>query len=466
MSTLGKIPRWQTERAAILHAEFGKLEAARQAEKIPLLDALLEVSQNIHGRPLDNGKRKLRATTGGLKTLYYRWTAGGRKASALVLEYTCGGSAKTVPDALKAEIQRLASSATGGRDKNQNGRSAASIHKELTKKWMRGENIPGLGTWPEWWANTYPAIAKPHKAPQFPFCYETVKRHTGAKVLRVYGAIGRAAANKHMPHISMDYSQLRRCELYMMDDVRLDLIALDEVTGRVVEITCYVLMEVSSRFIVSYVLKPKGHIKAEDVDEMLAHGLSSEGFGLGDGYTTHLYFERGTIACSEAAQMVLEAGSDGAIKVHRTSMLEGVRWAGAAPDKAVGHAAGKGAMEAFNRKLHDLLIDLPGQRGNNWANQPANLGVGEREVKDPSASTKNTVVMAAERIAQFIIAAREQGEAFTEPLPLLTINGLRAEVTKRINEYNHEAGHDMQGFHYRTEAEISPGVWQPLQSSI
>jgi hypothetical protein len=459
--SIEKKPDWQREKASYIHAEFVALHSSRTAEASPLMPSLAAIAARLNGKILSRGFT-LRATAHSLKTLWYVWLKDNCKASALLPKYTCGEKKHLVPDTLKAEIQRLASATVGGRDKHQNGRSSKGIWKELNKKWQAGEVIPGLGEWRTWWSQNHPGIPMPKTAPEFPFGYETINRYTGAKVLRRIGAVGIAAANGLLPQITINYSNLRRCEAYTLDDVRLDIVAIDEITGRVVEMTAYILMEISSRYIVAFVLKPKNAIKQEDVDELLAVGLSADGFGIGDGYTTHIIFERGTIACSEAAQVVLEAGSDGGIKIHRTGMDGGIRWVGAPTDKSSGHAMGKGAMEAFNGKLHDMLIALPGQRGNNWANQPANLGVGERELKDPSRSSKSTLVANAEKLAQFKVSARAAGVDCKLELPLLTINGLRLRVTKAIAEYNLTGGHDMQGFHTRTEAEIYPGVWTPV----
>ncbi len=456
--SLDKTPDWQREKAAYIHAEFVTLHASRRAEAAPLVPALHQIAGRLNGKILSRGYT-IRCSAGSLKTLWYEWIKANCKASALIPQYTCGTKKHTVPDQLKAEIQRQASMTVGGRDKHQKGKSSTTIWKELNQKWQRGESIPGLGDWQTWWAKNHPGISLPHTAPEFPFSYDCINRYTGSKAVRKWGTVGKAAANAELPQITLNYSNLRRCEAYTLDDVRLDLVAIDEITGRVIEITCYILMEISSRYIVSFVLKPKNAIKQEDVDELLAVGLSADGFGIGDGYTTHIIFERGTIACSEAAQAVLEAGSEGGIKVHRTGMDGGIRWAGSAADKASGHAMGKGAMESFNGKLHNLLIDLPGQRGNNLKNQPANLGVGETQVKDPSRSNKGTLVAAAEKLAQFKTSARAAGINADLQLPLLTINGLRVQVTKAIHSYNLTGGHDMQGFRTRTEAEISPGVW-------
>jgi hypothetical protein len=460
-----KIPTWQRQRIAILHSAFSALATAVQCEGAAVVDGLKTIALRYHGTQLDGGKRALKCKYGTLTRLWYDWDQGGRKASALLPEY---GSTNThaMPDLLVKEIQRLATVQSGGRDKNQKGVEGKAIWKDLDKRWRAGQPLPGLGTWQEWWTANRPSLPLPSITPDFPWCARTVVRATGAEALKKWGNIGRAAANKHLPSLDRDYSKLRRCELYTLDDVRLDFVAIDEITGRVVDMMAYILMEVSSRCIVAFMVKPQDAIKAEDVDELLARGLQADGYGVGVGYQTHIWFERGTVACSEAAQMVLETFSDNAIKIHRTSMDGGVRWVGAAADKASGHSAGKAVIESFNRNLHRRLLGTPGQRGNTFANQPANLGVGERSAQDASKSSRRTAKFEAEKLAQFRLTAMAAGADARIKLPFLTATEAQRVVAGAVADHNAARGHSMQGFHRLTEAEIAPGVWQEVSSAI
>jgi hypothetical protein len=142
----------------------------------------------------------------------------------------------------------------------------------------------------------------------------------------------------------------------------------------------------------------------------------------------------------------------------------GVRWIGAAADKASGHSAGKAAIESFNRNLHRRLIQLPGQRGNNFANQPANLGVGDAKVKDASKSNRDTIRAAAEKLAHFKLTAMAAGADAKLKLPLLTSTRAQQAVAAAIRDHNSERGHAMQGFHTITEAEVGPGLWKEVES--
>lgn len=453
---------WHRDRAALLHQEFQRVAATVELEGAKLVPALQALAARLAGTVLPSGK-SLACSWQNLRTFYYVWRNGGRKAAVLLPGYKSPSHIERMPDALAAEIQRRATAPTGGRDKNQKGLDATQIHKALEREWQAGASVPGVGTWREWWQAARPALPMPLTPPAFPWGVKTVTRRIGPKALLKMGNIGHAAALKHLPHMRRDYSKLRKCELYTLDDVRLDCVAIDDLTGRVEYVKCYILQEIASRCIVAFILKPADAIKAEDVDELLAWGLQAEGFGIGDGYQTHIWFERGTVACSEAAQRTLEAATDDGIKIHRTSMDGGVKWIGAAADKASGHSAGKATIESFNKKLHVRLLHLPGQAGNRFDNMPAHLGMGEGERKDPSKRrAQDTLKAEAERLAQFRVSALMRGDQVDLKLPLLLVSQLQQEVATAIREYNGDRGHRMQGFSKVTEAEVVPGVWREV----
>jgi hypothetical protein len=459
-----KIPSWQRQRVGIIVDEFTRLAAAIEHEGAPLVAGLVAIQGRIDGKDLDGANRKLKASYKTLLRLWYAWTGSGKKSAALLPDYSSNNHKGMMPDLLINEIQRLASNGVGGRDKDGNGMEAAEIHAHLCKLWKTGKPLPGIGTWQDWWTSMHPTLQIPATVPDFPWHSRTVLRKMPAKAISTMGNLGFAAALKKLPSLDRDYSKLRKCELYTLDDVRLDFVCLDEITGKVVQMVAYILMEVSSRSIVSFVVKPEDAIRAEDVDELIAHGLQCDGYGVGVGYTTHIWFERGTVACSEAAQRVLETFSDGAIKIHRTSMDGGVRWQGAAADKATGHSAGKAVIESFNRNLHRRLLMLPGQRGNNFTNQPSNLGVGDASVKDASRSGKDTVRAQAEKLAQFKLTAMAAGADAKLKLPLLTSSQGASAVAAAIRDHNAERDHSMQGFNTILEAEVAPGVWREVDT--
>jgi hypothetical protein len=142
----------------------------------------------------------------------------------------------------------------------------------------------------------------------------------------------------------------------------------------------------------------------------------------------------------------------------------GVSWIGTAADKSSGHSAGKAAIESFNRNLHRALLHLPGQRGNNYSNMPANLGAGDPMAKDASRGERGTLAAEAEKLGQFKLTAALLGQTAQLKLPLLTTSQLQQELHQVIAAHNNRRGHDFQGFHTDTEAEVAPGVWQPIST--
>jgi len=456
--TLALRPTWQRTRAILLHDHFRgiatRLEHANGAGlKLTGPDGeLARMSFLLQGKLLNRPgepEKTLDASIGTLRREWSRWNRGGRKSDALLLNYKPGvGGHKAMPEPLVMELQRRCTLPTGGRDKH--GRSPVSVAWDsLCRDFLARKPLPGVDY------DQYPVGA------EIPWSYRTAVRKKPAKTLRALGNIGGAAHKAMGAYVSMDYSKLRKGELYTLDDVRLDILCIDHATRKVIQVNLYVLMEVASRCIVSFVMRPAAAIHAEDVDELLATGLQTPGFGIGVDYVTHILFERGTTACSEGAQLVLEGVTEGRIKVHRTSMNGGVRWIGSPADKKSGNAAGKGCIESFHRWLHFALLHLPGQRGNSWDNAPANLGY-----ESESSRTPHSLAAETEKLAQFSLAADQAGigtdgrPRLVLKLDMLYMRQLHDAVRDAINRHNTESGHAYRGHGSHWENEIAPGVWR------
>lgn len=445
---------WHRARAVKLHEHFRAVDVAVGLGG-ELGEELARVAELLDGRdfPLPGGGAYcMRASYGTLRREWYYWLKGGRdgkeepahvrRMEALLPCYKSGaGGAKAMPAELVQEIQRRMTMPDGGRDKHKKSPISA-VYSDLCMDFQRRKTLPGIDY------DLYPQGA------EFPWTYSTVCRSKPPRTLRMAGNVGRNAHKAISAYVSLDYSRLRKAELYTLDDVRLDIICIDEATGKRTEVVCYILMEVGSRMIVAYVLKPASAIKQEDVDELVAYGLQTPGFGIGRGYTTHILFERGTTACSESAQMVLEGVTDGGIKVHRTTMNGGIRWVGAPKDKAKGNAAGKAVIEAFHRRLHYALLHLPGQRGNHWGNSPESLGMDGAE-----RTHAGSLVDEAEKLARFQ-HAQAKGGRLQLKLPMLYTMQVNSAVQAAIQAHNTEPGHAYRGHGEFAQAETAPGVWQ------
>lgn len=479
MSNLSRKPHWQRERALLLHARFAALELA-VANGARIDDQVDALSRELQGHELiltgGDGEileaRELKASKPTLYRALKRWRDGGRTPSALGFDYRSGGASLPMPEDLKSHIRMLCSESTGGR--NKHGLAPATYARDqIHKAWKAGESVPGLGTWQEWWAAYRSGHQMPDTAPEFPWSDKTIRNHAGNKALREAGNRGLAAARNKFPRMELDYSQLRKAELFTLDDVRLDVAAINEFTGQVVTVTAYIMMEVGSRRIVSYIVRDGSAIKSRDVDALISAGLEVTGIGVG--YTTKILFERGTVACSDELKAILEGGTGNRIQVRRTGMVEGINWIGAAADQKKGNAAGKAVIESFNRWLHHRLLGLPGQRGNTADNSPANLGIEKRDQinggfdkkrgKARKPLSERSLVERTELLSRFKRQAAIHGIDCDLEFPMLTVAQLDAEVHRAIEAHNTEPGHGYQGHHQRVQIEVSPGVYQDLSPS-
>lgn len=440
--SLERTKPWQRQRAGLFHGALTIADRKVREEKASIKSALAEAVRSLQGTLLCNGKF-LRVSEPTMRRAWDGWQAQGKTVDALLLEYN--GRAVEIPPELVCEFQCRATK-EGVLDMSA---AIQSLHRD----WENNRPIPGLNTREDYCLQKGLPL---DSAPDFPFCTRTLYRWKPTTAERAGGVHGKARMRAIGPYVDMDYSTLRKCELFTLDDVRLDILCADEATARVVEVTMYVLMEVSSRYIVSWVIKPHEAIKQEDVDELIAHGLQVDGFGLGVGYTTHIKFERGTLACSEAAQIALEGGSGGRIKIHRTSMDGDVRWVGAPSDVASGHAAGKAVIESFFRRLHVALMGLPGQRGNKFSNAPQNLGYNGPDKFSPgSLASETDKLLKIQRASRGRIKLR---------LPMLYLREVRLAVISAMKAHNHSSGHDYAGHGAFREREVLPGVWREDQA--
>lgn len=430
---------WERERAALLNNALVEALRLTDVEGRKIKHALAEARKLVQGKILP-GDKFLRCSEASMRRFWDDWNRGGRTADALLHDYS--GSKVKMPGELVREFQRRAT--------KEGSLNISAAIQSLYRDWKVGNvDLPGLGSREEW--NRLHGL--PLDAPtDFPVSVRTLYRWKPGKGELAGGVHGQARMRAVGPYVDMNYSTLRKGELYTLDDVRLDILCVDENSGKVIEVTCYMLMEVASRYLVAYVLKPRNAISQDDVDELLAYGLQAPGFGIGVGYTTHIKFERGTIACSKAAQLTLEAASHGRIKIHRTSMDGSIRWAGSPKDKASGHAVGKAVIESFFRRLHLALMQLPGQRGNKWANQPQNLGY-----EGAGKLTPGSLSAEAEKLARLQMIA---GKRIALRLPMLYLRDVDAAVKEALRMHNTEPGHDYSGHGTFEQAEVAPGVWQ------
>jgi hypothetical protein len=453
----GELPEWQRQRAQKLHAICLEVASAPSGKK---LAAIAHAVKQYDGIMLSNGAgelKPLRLSVPTLRRAVKAWANGGGNEFAFELGY-CPARRKVPRDLIIEWKRRLTTPGT-----THDGRkSAHDVYNKLKAEWNAGFKIPGLGTWQEWWTLTHQRNGKtphpnphhnplpqgaresdlslPTHPPRFPFSYSAMLRYRPDVATAALGNLGIAAARDALSRITRDSSELRPCEIFALDDVKADVVTLDDWSGelKLIEPTLYLMMEIGSRFIAGFVTRGTDAILQSDVDALIAHVLGS--LGIGNGYATHILFERGTVACSEARQVFLEGMFPGRIYIHRTGMNNGAKYPGAYVDKSSGKPCSKGMIEAFMRKLHLRLSALPGQTGSNQrVNEPAEMDARKRE---------------AETLAYIETMTGVKLEG-----PVLRLSQFNAAVRMAIEDYNNDRNHSCQGFHKALQVEVQPGVF-------
>lgn len=439
---------WAQEKALVLDEIMHELAAMIERDHT-LREAAGILAVRYHGRAFNrkDGVHLLSLSESGLVTKYYLWMSHGRSFTAFLPHYK--GNAKKVPTELIQEIHR--------RCTLPGMVNSSPVFTALEREWASEKEVPGLGTWKTWWSARYPSLPVPDKAPDFPFSRQTLYKYLPDRKRRVRGNLGKAAAAGHMPHLTLNYSNLKPCELFVFDDVRLDLVGVDDSTGFTTEVKAYIAIEAGTRYVPAFVLRPSNAFIAQDIDELVVHTLTT--MGLCQDGTTKLLFERGTLTMSPESGKILHKVSGGRIAVIRTGMDAEVTFVGAPREAGKGHWMGKAVIESFMAKFRLILMTLDGQRGNSYANQPGNLG----HVGHGLRPRPGTLAAEAEKLAAIDMAFNRR---LRLDCGLMWVSEIRAAVAQAIRDHNNEPGCQYQGQGYTTQEQVAPGVWEDRTSCL
>lgn len=447
MSDVTRITAIEQARAARLLAILHEINA-EISDGAPRMNTVAKYAARHNGEEFTapNGEKgTLRLSCKNLYRIFNEWEANPQ-AWSLVRKWS--GGRTSIPSELVAEIRRRAT---------QSGIPTASVAiNSILKDWASGVSIPGVGTWREWWHANHASKPAPDRAPKFPWHPNTLYRYLPKKesALRAAGNLGISAALDYLVSVERDSSLLKPGEVYVLDDVRLDIVCHDVLTGKLTEARAYIMMDWGTRRIVAYTMRAGNALIEADVRALIARGLSSGGIRP-VGEITHIFLERGTVALGEAAENLLTMLSDGRVKIHRTGMIGGERWKGAGADKPVGNFRGKAVIEVFMRKLHIMLGGLQGQRGNRYENQPRNLDF------DGQKRNRRNGTLGEYSEALAMLEKDSKGRLRLE-LPYLWETELEEQLAAAIKEYNAARGHNMQGFGTVTVAVTPEGQFIEL----
>jgi hypothetical protein len=325
------------------------------------------------------------------------------------------------------------------------------VYDSLVLDWKMGREIPGVGV-------------REGNAP-FPYKFRHLRPHALSTAARRIGSHGIARAKREaLPFVHTNTATLRRFELLLLDDTRVDLIGARDRDGFPVELRAYILMDVACRQILGFIVKEKEALRAEDVWALLASVLAKAGLPIG--YPMRIKFERGAVACSAATETLLRSLFGDRIEVSRTSVNGGRAHAGAFYEAASGNWMGKAHIESFMRTFALRLEHIAGQRGGDYRRQPATLGLigkdrsegGRLEYTKGSLIHDGVQTEVCDRIIKWIETGKIDDD--TDPskrsLPievrhgrhnrLMPVRWIRDAIAEAVAFYNANQNHRMQGF--------------------
>lgn len=313
------------------------------------------------------------ASVQSLRVNYGRYIKSGRDWREFIDGALEWKPSQRMPVAFLEEVQRRA---------NDNKRSIATAIKLLHAEWVQGVEIPGYGTWRQWWKLQHPRLPLPAQCPGFPdgWTLRNLRRKLDSSRFRRIAQIqGLSAAQSHKPLVYTTRAGLWVGSHYQFDDLWHDFFVTvpgQGAAGRPLELFAHDLFSARK-------FRWGMRIRTED-DNGKAQGLTAKMTRMlvasvlaCDGYSprgTVMMAEHGTAAISEAMEAAMYDGSGGLITVCRSGMQGAAAHDGQYGGISKGNPRHKASLESSNNLTHNLTAHLPGQTGPNRDRRPESLG--------------------------------------------------------------------------------------------
>lgn len=347
---LGKFTALQVkekERVKFLLGLFARMEAG----------GIVQVSESLGFQ--------LRAVRGyspaNLRALYYKWAEGGWQR--LVRSWTSGSEG--LPPEFVQHLRALM---------EKNARSMKQAMNLVQRDWYLGKEVPGYGTWQQWYLTQWPERDLPTVCPGTPRGWSKSNLYAvqPAKAQRALRTRGFAAAKAFLPSIVRDPGSLLPLQLVVIDDFEADQLCFywDPANGTrcIARMSGIVAMDVATRKILAMILKPrltddqgvKQAITRAEVQFLLYsvirdHGIPSHGMTI--------MAENAAAAVTTELELTFKNLFGGKVAITRTGVIDSAVLAHGFKDTG-GKPWLKGWVESFFNLMHNVAAGiLPGQKG-------------------------------------------------------------------------------------------------------
>lgn len=456
-----------TSPAVPFGTAFGKLPPAVRVEVLHL-DGLM--------RQIDAARSTLRAcvqlATPGcsaetLRRLYYgKGTQKGRGwkdigLAALIDHRRCGGCGlpgckAEREDTLHAETLRVWQAGAITSDK----RGLSESWKVLMRDLSAGKPVAGVGTWRELYARLRPYGNPPENCPwsmhrpPAGWSLGSFMKHKPAESVYKLGQKGSFEAWSELPEVRMDLSGLRPFEWLVVDDHRLDFKVFVDVPGRgvqLVELWGLFVMDVATRMIVSFALKPRvmrddGTCMAfehRDMQHLISHVIGT--YGVPADFQQTWIVENAAAAVSTECEALVKFVTGGRVKIKRSGIQVGDHNFSGFPERW-GNYRGKRWIEAYFGPLDIVLGGVKGQMGSDYWAKPGSF--------DARQAFGN-------RLTKFLDKCPAETRAKLN-LPFEWAGQAHWLVSEAVELLNHRSDHQLEGFNevrffaYDRESQMMP----------
>jgi hypothetical protein len=338
--------------------------------------------------------------------------------------------------------------------RHQRSDGTRAAYRTLLQTWVSGGEIPGYGTWRDWWKLEKHWMPTPSRITTAPadlpkgWSYANLWRRMPKQSVVVSARQGEFAAHSFQTGLIRDRSALRPMELIVLDDFWVDktIVFPDPATGRLVTgraIGCLAL-DVATGLRLGWLLRPRTSdamgLRREEVRELLVNIFASLGL---PPYPVTVLVENASAAISPDDELAIRQCLGDQVEIRRTGMLRGSPLEGEWGSGS-GQPWAKGWIEANIRLIHTNACALPGETGpNSRTSKPAEhdamVAYTQRIIK---AAGVNPVVLDRLR------------------LPLLTYDQAREAYDAILVAADERHDHRMQGFEQvLTARDLSTGEW-------
>ena len=401
-----------------------------------------------------------------LRKWYDAWTRNGDEA--LVNKSLCGKpQARMIPVKV---VQMFWGLYLDMKDKA----SKDMAWRNLMERLCKGERLEGGTTWQKLFFELHPTAEMPESCPwnlhnpppgwsKTNFTSQPEPDEvTTALALR--GVAGAKAVLSKIAGIRIDWSSLRIGECYMIDDVDGDFRCI--VDGQIVRLRLIVLIEVRSRRVLAYVVRPRTtdddgtmrSITRRDVQHLLAGWLWK--FGLPRDYESTLHMENASATTEDAFNDMLGRVTGGRLGTHKTAVYDHVVKIGGYREHG-GTPTGKPQIESKFRTFHTYLSHVRGWTGRNYLTKPGEHEDRMRETRLLMSRAEKLPAHAQDELAEKL----KSGEL---KLPFMSLWEAHEEIGQAFAAMDRRMWHEMEGFlqvrEFRTAEDSA--IYYPLNAEL